>query len=194
MAKAAKFQREEVIHNAMLLYWEKGFHATSMRALQDAIDMRPGSIYAEFGSKESLYQITLEHYAEQSVQRLTQTVANAASPLQGLKQFVSDIVVPTDQPTPSNMCMLAKTVAELTEENSELLDSARKGLRRIEKEFANVIKAAQDSGDVDPSRDAQRIGQYVQIQIMGIRTYVRANQCDTQQTKALVDDIFALFI
>ncbi|MFA0439693.1 TetR family transcriptional regulator [Vibrio sp. 10N.286.49.C2] len=194
MAKPAKFQRDEVIHNAMLLYWEKGFHATSMRTLQDAIDMRPGSIYAEFGSKEGLYQVTLEHYAEQSVQRLTETVTNAASPLLGLKQFVSDIVVPTDQPTPSNMCMLAKTVAELTEENSELLDSARKGLRRIEGEFANVIKAAQDSGEIDPSRDAQRIGQYVQIQIMGIRTYVRANQCDTHQTKALVDDIFALFI
>lgn len=194
MAKAAKFQRDEVIHNAMLLYWEKGFHATSMRTLQDAIDMRPGSIYAEFGSKEGLYQVTLEHYAEQSVQRLADTIANAASPLLGLKQFVNDIVVPTNQPTPSNMCMLAKTVAELTEENSELLESARKGLHRIEQEFANVIKAAQDNGDIDQSRDAQRLGQYVQIQIMGIRTYVRANQCDTQQTKALVDDIFALFI
>ena len=194
MAKTAKFQREEVIHNAMLLYWEKGYHATSMRSLQDAIDMRPGSIYAEFGSKEGLFQVALEHYAEQSIRRLSDTVCASSSPLLGLKSFVSAAVIPNEQPMPSNLCMLAKTISELTEDNTELLNSARQALLRIENEFEKVIKEAQECGEIDPSLDAQRLGQYVQIQIMGIRSYVRASQSRPEQSQLLIDDIFALMI
>ena len=52
MANKVKFEREQVVYAASQLFWEKGFHATSTRDLQDAINMRPGSIYAAFGSKE----------------------------------------------------------------------------------------------------------------------------------------------
>ncbi|MCL9777560.1 TetR/AcrR family transcriptional regulator [Vibrio methylphosphonaticus] len=194
MAKTAQFQREEVIHNAMLLYWEKGYHATSMRSLQEAVDMRPGSIYAEFGSKEGLFKVALEHYAEQSVKRLHNVTSAAASPLEGLKNFVRASVIPGEQPAPSNLCMLTKTIAELTEDNAELLNCARHALRKIEKEFENVIRAAQACGEIEPSLNAQRLGQYVQIQIMGIRSYVRASQCAPEQSQSLIDDIFSLMI
>ena len=63
MSKSAKFNREDIIQKAANLYWEKGFHATSMRNLQEVIDMRPGSIYASFGSKEGLFKEALQHYA-----------------------------------------------------------------------------------------------------------------------------------
>ena len=56
MSTKAKFDRDEVIEKAKNLYWQKGYHATSMRNLQDVIDMRPGSIYAAFGSKDNLFK------------------------------------------------------------------------------------------------------------------------------------------
>ena len=45
--------------------WNKGFHATSTSVLQDAINMRPGSICSAFGSKEGLYSESLKNYALQ---------------------------------------------------------------------------------------------------------------------------------
>lgn len=59
MSKQAKFDRDDVIEKAKNLYWEKGYHATSMRNLQDVVDMRPGSIYAAFGSKDNLFKEAL---------------------------------------------------------------------------------------------------------------------------------------
>lgn len=59
----AKHDRQDAIQKATDLFWEKGFHATSMRNIQQAMDMRPGSIYASFGSKEGLFQESLQHYA-----------------------------------------------------------------------------------------------------------------------------------
>jgi len=55
MSAAIKFNREDVSEKAKNLYWEKGYHATSMRNLQDVINMHPGSIYAAFGSKDKLF-------------------------------------------------------------------------------------------------------------------------------------------
>ncbi|MFQ3195590.1 MAG: TetR/AcrR family transcriptional repressor of nem operon, partial [Colwellia sp.] len=50
MVNKVKFERDDVIRKASQLFWEKGFHATSTRDLQEVVNMRPGSIYAAFGS------------------------------------------------------------------------------------------------------------------------------------------------
>ena len=47
----------------MVLFWRKGFAATSMTDLCDAMDVRSPSLYAAFGSKEALYLEALQHYA-----------------------------------------------------------------------------------------------------------------------------------
>ena len=48
----------------MLAFWRKGFAATSMNDLCDAMDVRSPSLYAAFGSKEALYREALERYVE----------------------------------------------------------------------------------------------------------------------------------
>ncbi|EDL55950.1 transcriptional regulator, TetR family protein [Vibrio mediterranei AK1] len=191
MAKPAKFNRSEVIHKAMLLYWEKGFHATSMRCLQDAIDMRPGSIYAEFGSKEGLFKAAIEHYSTQGQARLDDLVKQFSSPLQGLKAFILQSVQPCSVDNPNAMCMLAKTVAELTEENEELLELARYSLRKNEAKFAEIIAEAQSLGEVNQELSPMRLAQHLQIQIMGIKTYIHATDCSQAQTRVLVEELFS---
>lgn len=62
---------------------------------------------------------------------------------------------------------LAKTVAELTEEQAELLEAARKGLNAMESEFAGLIQAAKDAGVVESEKDVAQLARYVQVQITG---------------------------
>ena len=93
MAKTAKFDRQDVIDKATNLYWEKGFHATSMRNLQDVIDMRPGSIYAAFGSKEGLFKEVLNNYTEMAIAQIADCRANTPSALNALQKFITLIMV-----------------------------------------------------------------------------------------------------
>ncbi|PSW22090.1 TetR/AcrR family transcriptional regulator [Photobacterium sanctipauli] len=173
MAKTAKFDRDEVIQKATNLYWEKGFHGTSMRNLQDVIDMRPGSIYAAFGSKENLFKESIQHYANNGRNYLIQCRAHADSPLEALKAFIKRAVLDSQQTAPSGMCMLVKAIAELTEEQEELLIEAKHLLAKMESEFAITLQAAIDKGELDSSKDPAQLAKYVQIQIMGLRTYAR---------------------
>jgi AcrR family transcriptional regulator len=56
------FDRGAALETAMLLFWRKGFAATSMNDLCDAMGIRSPSLYAAFGSKEALYLEAVQHY------------------------------------------------------------------------------------------------------------------------------------
>ena len=189
MAKTAKFDRQDVVDKATNLYWEKGFHATSMRNLQDVIDMRPGSIYATFGSKEGLFKETLARYTELGILNLNRFRNETDSPIQALENFVRRVVVESKQSSPNGMCMLAKTVAELTDEHSELLEDAKKSLKIMEGEFAKVIAEAQELGEISKDREPAQLARHVQVQIAGLRTY--AKTCDDiDLLNSMVEDVF----
>lgn len=189
MGKAAKFDRQEVIEKATNLYWQKGFHGTSMRNLQDVIDMRPGSIYAAFGSKDGLFIEALSRYTNNGIAHLAHCRTQTDSPLGALKLFVKQIVVESQVNSPSGMCMLAKTVAELTDEQAELLAHAKECFKQMEQQFAQLLGEAQAVGEVASDKDPQRLAQHVQIQIAGLRTYAKASN-DPAALEPMIEEIF----
>lgn len=190
MAKATKYDRQEAIQKATYLFWEKGFHATSMRNLHDVIDMHPGSIYASFGSKEGLFKESLRCYADASQALLAACVEETSSPLDALKTFVSRVVVGYRESSPSGMCMLVKTISELTEDNADLLAEAKRLLSHVENAFADLLGQAQAAGEIDQAKDSRRLARFLQMQLMGLRAYSRANDSQ-QRVGELMDDIFA---
>jgi len=192
MAKASKQSRQDVVDKATNLYWEKGFHGTSMRNLQDVIDMRPGSIYAAFGSKEGLFKESLQHYAKQGADNLAALKTSSGSPLQGLKLFVETAVITSQTCAPSGMCMLAKTIAELTDENADLLAEARRLLNGVERDLANTFIEAQHAGEIDKDKDAQQLARHLQVQIMGLRSYARVT-LDKSSIPTMIDELFSNF-
>lgn len=65
MARPKEFDPNEALERAMLLFWEKGFQATSMRDLVQAMGINRGSLYDTFGSKEELYQAAIDRYCDE---------------------------------------------------------------------------------------------------------------------------------
>ena len=190
MSATTKFDRQVVIDKATNLFWEKGFHATSMRNLQETIDMRPGSIYATFGSKEGLFKETLQHYADASLYQLKTLAEKHESPLAALREFLNNVLSRQSQ-APSNMCMLVKTISELTNDNAELLSEAQHLLEKVETSFAELFAEAQTKGELDKHKDPKRLASLLQMQVMGLRAYARANEGSDVDITALTDDAFS---
>ena len=194
MSAHAKFNREDVIEKAKNLYWEKGYHATSMRNLQDVVDMRPGSIYAAFGNKDSLFKEALNCYAEQGAINLTNSLAQEATMLDGLKRFIHSVTVCNKDTAPSAMCMIVKTIGELTQNDSpDLLAHATTILERVEASFVKVFQQAIDNGEIGSSKSATELGRYFQIQMIGLRTYSQVTN-DTAAVEEYIDGIFEKFV
>ena len=190
MAKTAKFDRQEVIDKATNLYWKKGFHATSMRNLQDEIDMRPGSIYSAFGSKDGLFKEALRNYTDMGLAQMQSFAEQNNSPIDTLKAFVKAQVIDTQTNAPNGMCMLSKTLGELTEENQELIDVTKNHLGEIADEMVALIEQAKADGEVSEDKDSQSLVQHIQIQIAGLRTFAKMNS-DKQLLDEKIEAIFS---
>lgn len=189
MVNCVKFDRDEVIEKAMLLFWKQGFHATSMRHLQQQVDLRPGSIYASFGSKEGLFKEALKCYADQGKHALEACLEECDTPLQALREFIRRLVIGQAHKAPSPMCMLVKTVAELTSENAALLEDARHYLQAVEKRICGVLETAQQQGELPSNAVPAVLAPYIQMQIMGLRVYTDCSG-DMKRVEQMLDQLF----
>ncbi len=59
-----RFDRDAALATATRLFWLKGYAATSVSDLTEAMGIGSPSLYAAFGSKEELYAHALRYYAE----------------------------------------------------------------------------------------------------------------------------------
>ncbi|GGG43145.1 TetR family transcriptional regulator [Chelatococcus composti] len=58
------FDRDTALEAAMMLFWDRGYEATSMDDLAEVMGLSPSSVYACFGNKEKLYEAALDRYLE----------------------------------------------------------------------------------------------------------------------------------
>ncbi|MFJ2897608.1 TetR/AcrR family transcriptional regulator [Streptomyces sp. NPDC087218] len=61
------FDRDAALAAATRLFWERGYGATSVGELTEAMGIRPGSLYAAFGDKRSLFEESVRAYGRSPV-------------------------------------------------------------------------------------------------------------------------------
>jgi AcrR family transcriptional regulator len=108
IGRPREFDRGMALEAAMLAFWRKGFAATSMNDLCDAMDVRSPSLYAAFGSKEALYLEAIQHYVEIFGPPVWDGLAAGATARAGVENFLlaATEILPESHVTPAG-CMAA---------------------------------------------------------------------------------------
>ena len=70
-----KFDYNDALDKAVLVFWEKGYEGASMPDLTAAMNMNRPSIYAAFGNKEELFCKALERYTEKTLEHVREALA-----------------------------------------------------------------------------------------------------------------------
>lgn len=94
------FDRQEALGKALGVFWERGYDATSISDLTEAMGIRPASIYACYGNKEALFKEALALYGD-SIGGKPQAALAAGSTARGsisamLSEYVAAITRPGD--------------------------------------------------------------------------------------------------
>lgn len=187
MARKAAYDREAVLAKAMRLFWAQGYQGTSLKDLETALDLRPGSIYSGFGSKQALFEAALGVYATASRSALAEAMSEAETPLAGLAGYVRTLgCFPAE--APSRTCMIMKTVLETPDDDPVLRPRAEALMRETERRFADAFRAAQSAGVLRPDADPERLATRLQAEILGLRAYAQRSD-SADRIAALADDI-----
>ncbi|WP_035607395.1 TetR/AcrR family transcriptional regulator [Haloferula sp. BvORR071] len=82
------FDRTAALGAATRVFWQKGFTASSMNDLCEAMGIGSPSLYAAFGSKEQLYAEAIRHYAAAGAPQLAEALESAPTAKLGIEAFL----------------------------------------------------------------------------------------------------------
>ncbi|APD85871.1 TetR family transcriptional regulator [Alteromonas sp. Mex14] len=165
-----KYDHDDIIEKATTLFWQRGFHAAGMREIQQALDMRPGSIYARFQSKEGLFKLVVEHYAQNSAERLKQ-VAEAESPLNALYSFFETALTGPDEQRYMRQCLLVKSIAELDIIGEVAKKTVLESMQTLKIGFKHIIEACIEKGELPEHTPTALAAEWLQNQFVGLRAF-----------------------
>lgn len=173
MGRAPKHNDKQTIDRAVNLFWRQGYAATSLKDIETALDLGPGSIYARFGSKAGAYQAALINYAEARRDDFHAHIDAAPRIIDGIAAHIRSLAGICSIDQPSSACMLMKSMTEFNGTEPGLFETAVDLLAETEEMFADALRAAQKFEEIAADADPVFIAASVQSQIMGIRAYAQ---------------------
>lgn len=174
MGRTKTYDPDEVTDRAMRVFWERGYHATSTRELADAMGINAYSLYAEFGSKEQLYNQAMERYHELVVTRhFGGLEADDAS----LEQVEAVLLYFGGGPevTASTLgCLACNAAIELAPTAQTSQASTDRYLARVRDAFGNALANAQAAGRLTPDAPVAELAAFLTVTVTGMLLLIRA--------------------
>ncbi|MBP2562166.1 AcrR family transcriptional regulator [Neorhizobium galegae] len=169
-----EFDRLAALAAATRLFWIRGYEATSIADLTDAMGIGTKSLYAAFGSKDALYAEALQYYYT-TYEGLVWTRFRAASTArEAALAFLQDSAIAMtggDCDLPHGcMATLATVGSEGHSELGELMRTTRAGGFDLLK--ARFDKAKGD-GDLQATADTTKLARFVQTVQSGMAIRAR---------------------
>jgi len=112
MVGARQFDEDEMLADALEIFWRKGFAGTSMIDLAQATGIQRGSLYNAYGDKEQLFLLAFDRYAERFLDGVQRSLA-APDTRAALDAFFESAITNMTSGSPSRGCLTTKTAIDL---------------------------------------------------------------------------------
>ena len=86
MARLKAFDEDRAIDSAVDCFWARGYEATSVRDLAEAMGIGGASLYNTYGDKRTLFTKALERYANRSMRERIARLEASHRPKQAIKR------------------------------------------------------------------------------------------------------------
>lgn len=168
---------------AMELFWGRGYEATSLQDLLNAMNISKSSFYQAFGSKHALFERCLKAFRERQVSRMTAALDGSSS----AREFVRNMLMAAARDGASaefpKGCLIMNTATEFSGRDAIVADLVGEGARQFAGVFKNAVTRAQADGEIAADKDPEVLARYIVTTISGLKTMAKAGM----QTAAIED-------
>ena len=177
------YKREEVLDRAIELFRRQGYSATSTAELVEELGMNRKSMYAEFGSKQELFEAALERYSEINLSRVLAPIEAPDANAQSIRQAFLGYASASETKFNGLGCLMANTAVERAALDPGCARFVEAYLSRLTKAFRNALENAQRDGDVGKDANLDDLAAHFVNSVVGISAMLRA--------KAPTDQMYA---
>ncbi|MGA6119051.1 TetR/AcrR family transcriptional regulator [Sphingobacterium sp. UDSM-2020] len=159
MARNKEFDPTEKLEKARALFWEKGYHATSMQELVSQMKVNRGSMYTTYGDKHQLFVESLQNYALETYSAYKKAAVGENSPLRCIELIVKKAIARSFEE--NKVCMIVKSSFEMAPHDEEVKVLLKKLSNALITIFQEFIEKAQQAGEISAGKDARQLAQFI---------------------------------
>jgi len=168
MARPLAFNPEEKLHQAMMLFWRRGYEATSMQELVTELEINRFSLYNTFGDKQALFAQSVELYEEKVFGRLLLCLQGELTGLEALNFYFDSLAAGLKAQTGANGCFLQNTLLEGGVKDQQVIERIRGVFLRLRGALEDVVIQAKAQGHFSQIDSSEQMADYLLLQVQGL--------------------------
>ena len=172
MGRHREFDVDRALDAALLVFWEKGYEATSFEDLTRVTGVAKPGLYSAFGNKEAFFRKALDRYNEKYMGFMSEAL-NAGTTREVIRRVLEGSLAVQTLDGASRGCLINGALA-----GSDESESIRQELiaRRKAREAAlrSRLERAWEEGELPASADCAMLASYVMTINQGMAVQAKA--------------------
>ncbi|MFG2693483.1 TetR/AcrR family transcriptional regulator [Kitasatospora sp. NPDC048407] len=181
------FDRAAVLAAATRLFWERGYQATSVGELTGAMGIKPGSLYAAFGDKESLFREVVRAYQQSPAGEFV-GLAFAEEPTvrAAFARILREAARVYSDPEHPAGCLVISAATNVAAQDDEVAVFLRELRAANLAAFEERLSSAQRLGELPPGAEPAALARYFGAVLQGMSQRSR-DGADTAELAATAE-------
>jgi TetR/AcrR family transcriptional regulator, transcriptional repressor for nem operon len=174
MPRPREFDEDDVVARATDLFWRRGYHATSVRDLGDALGLSASSLYRTFGDKHALFLRALDHYrATDSAEARDHLLRPGPAP-EVLREWLIRMVDLPEEGAAARGCFVVNTATELGADDPTVDERTQAAFAVTRDSLREVLERGRRDGELRADLDVAATAESLFTLVLGLRVRARA--------------------
>lgn len=158
----------------MLLFWKKGYSATSMKELEQAMGLKITSIYNAFGNKRALFEKALNYYLQHILIKFVESLNNADSPKNALTAVLMEVIHLHFNPSHPGGCLVVFSILENEQHDENSKNILNSALNLLHDAIIQRLEKDKEKGQIAHEVDCHATANHMTALITGMITMAKA--------------------
>lgn len=179
-----------MLHQAMIVFWEKGYEAASIPDLLKAMGLSRSSLYETFADKQTLYVEAIELYKKRG-QKKRNLLIEASSAKVGIREYFDLHITSAYEEDSPRGCLITNATLGLDSPDEQLNRLMRDRFEELEQAFYDLLSKGQRTGEIDPRKDI-RVLSHLLLNLNHSINVVAKVGTDRKMADEMIDAVIAM--
>jgi len=176
MARQKEFDRDEVLHKAMEVFWTRGYEGASIQDLVKHMGINRQSMYDTFGDKHSLFLKALDRYREIQSRKVFEVLERPGSMKKNLRQLFEEAVARSLSAEGRRGCFVGNSMSELAGRCKETATRTCNSVASAEKMFQKALQRGKEQGELRRVSDTRAVARFLYSNLQGLLLMAKATR------------------
>lgn len=179
MPRVKSFDQRDVLKKITDLFWEKGFHDTSIDDIVSISNVSRSGIYGTFGDKKSLFIKCIDYYKEFISDPVVDVLNKDDSDLESIIEYFDQIHDRVLDGEVKFGCFFHNSSVELGPHDMDVANKIANCIEYQRKSFRNSLANARKKEQISSSINIEEMSDFLLVNFVGILVLAKSSLAST---------------